>query len=347
MFPLEFAQFFYSGKLFGVPSGVSMKLFPSCKILSTCLLALSLSSLSPALAMFYGYNQQAEGYKHEGDSYMDQGNYEMAISAYTQAINLLPYDSVQGKADALYNRAIANDVAGHFDQATQDFSWSRDYYTRCAQYASYPSSEGSDLNVPYDQSLAQQLTNLVKWRGMVNPYTADYERDAGPIKTFALSKMPLKVFIDDSQGSGWSPDLRDLVWRAVNSWSGVSGTPVRFQQWNSAQGADYIITRPVQSGQIALGSGGYTSGVDDTPGPGGQPRLLQSKSLLSCPGYDGSTYSQIDRNRLYNLALHECGHALGLGGHSPSGLDIMYWKAPILRLSSRDAATLRRMYPSQ
>ncbi len=75
--------------------------------------------------------------------------------------------------------------------------------------------------------------------------------------------------------------------------------------------------------------------------------LAQSKSLLSSPGYDGSGYNQVDKDRLYNLALHECGHALGLGGHSPSGLDIMYWKAPILRLSARDQATMRRMYPSR
>lgn len=313
------------------------------------ILALSIAGFTalPAQALFYGYNQQAEGYKHEGDSYMDQGNYGMAISAYTEAINLLPYDSVQGKADALYNRAIANDVDGHFDQATQDYSWSRDYYTRCAQYATYPSSQGSDLNAPYDQQLAGQLTNLVKWRGMVNPNTPDYERDAGPIKTFDVRKMPLKVFIDDSQASGWSSDLRDLIWRAISNWTNIGQTPVRFQLWNSADGADYIIQRPTSNGQIALGSGGYTSGVDDRPAPNGAPRLLRSTSLLSSPGYDGSSYDNLARNRLYNLALHECGHALGLGGHSPSGTDIMYWKAPILKLSGRDAATLRRMYPSQ
>jgi tetratricopeptide (TPR) repeat protein len=309
--------------------------------------ALSAIIGQPAYALFYGTNQQAEAYKHEADAYVESGNYDQAINYYTQAINMLPSDAVQGRADTFYNRAIANDVAGHFDSATQDWTWSRDYYLRAAQYSYGSDAAESGVNIGYDKQLGDQLGNLVRWRATVNPYSADYEGDAGPIKLWDLRKMPLKVFIDDSQGTGWSPDLRELIWQAVNSWSGIAGIPIRFQTWNSADGAHYIITRPANAGQIAIGSGGYTSGINDTPLANGQQMLAQSKSLLSSPGYDGNSYGQIDKNKLYNLALHECGHALGLGGHSPSGLDIMYWKAPILRLSSRDQATMRRMYPSR
>ncbi len=309
-------------------------------------IGLPLSAPSSAWAMFYGFNQQAQAYEHEGDNLMDTGYYEQAISAYSQAINLLPYDAVQGRADALYARAVANDVAGHFDQASQDYSWARDYYLKAAQYANYGGSQAAEegLTGGYDANFGQQLANLVRWRATVNPNSPDYFVDGGPMKAWSLRKMPLKVYIDDSQGTGWSQDLRDLIWRAISSWTNVSGSPIRFTQWYRADDADYIITRPSSSGQIAVGSGGFTSGVDEAQSENGKVMLKQSKSLLSCPGYDGSGYSQIDRNRLYNLALHECGHALGIGGHSPSGMDVMYWKAPILKLSDRDGATLRRMY---
>ncbi|MBK9277603.1 MAG: matrixin family metalloprotease [Candidatus Obscuribacter sp.] len=308
----------------------------------TLLLGGFAASSPPAFALFYGFNQQAQSYQHEGESLVQSGNYEQAVSAYTQAINLLPYDAVQGRADAYFGRAIANDVAGHFDQATQDYGWSRDYYLKAAQYASYGgNSADSGLNGGYDSQIGQELVNLVRWRATVNPRSSDYMEDAGPMKLWDLRKMPLKVFIDDSQESGWSSDLRDLIWRAINCWTNVSGSPVRFTTWNSASGADYIVTRPTAGGQIAVGSGGYTSGVDEPSEPN---MLKQSKSLLSCRGYDGNYYSQEDKNLLYNLALHECGHALGMGGHSPSGQDIMYWKAPIFKLSDRDGNTIRRMY---
>jgi predicted Zn-dependent protease len=50
------------------------------------------------------------------------------------------------------------------------------------------------------------------------------------------------------------------------------------------------------------------------------------------------------KEQLFNLALHETGHALGIDGHSPSGLDIMYFKSPLIKLSDRDANTIRKIY---
>jgi predicted Zn-dependent protease len=50
---------------------------------------------------------------------------------------------------------------------------------------------------------------------------------------------------------------------------------------------------------------------------------------------------------LYATMLHEMGHALGLGGHSPVAADVMYRSVNASRpagLSERDRATLRALY---
>jgi predicted Zn-dependent protease len=50
---------------------------------------------------------------------------------------------------------------------------------------------------------------------------------------------------------------------------------------------------------------------------------------------------------LYATLLHEMGHALGLGGHSPSPADVMYGRVNAAgrpELSERDRTTLRALY---
>jgi len=49
---------------------------------------------------------------------------------------------------------------------------------------------------------------------------------------------------------------------------------------------------------------------------------------------------------LYHTVLHEMGHALGLGGHSPAQGDVMYWRVSgkASGLTARDRETLRLLY---
>lgn len=70
--------------------------------------------------------------------------------------------------------------------------------------------------------------------------------------------------------------------------------------------------------------------------------MTKSYVNLSAPSYDNKDMSPRAKEQLFNLALHETGHALGIDGHSPSGLDVMYFKSPLIKLSDRDANTIRK-----
>jgi hypothetical protein len=52
-----------------------------------------------------------------------------------------------------------------------------------------------------------------------------------------------------------------------------------------------------------------------------------------------------DMHDVYSVVLHEMGHALGLGGHSPDEGDVMYARGSgHTGLSERDRATIRKLY---
>lgn len=302
-------------------------------------LPLSLSGYAqPAHALFFGTNQQAEAYKQQGDAAREAQNFGMAINYYTSAINMLPYDAAQNLGDLYYVRALANDLYGQYDRGTSDWQSAQQNYSTCAQQG----QGNPQVNVAYDSQMADQLSRLVAWRRTENPNASDYI-ECGPMRRFPTDHNPIKLYIDTSQNDGFSYDLRYLITQAFQQWSNAGGSPIRFQSWDDMNSADIIVRRTTASGQVGFDAAGRTR-YEDAVNQEGQDMINKTFVRLTVSSYDGTSLSQADKNKLFNLALHEAGHALGIGGHSPSGLDIMYWKSPLLRLSDRDINTLRRIY---
>lgn len=82
--------------------------------------------------------------------------------------------------------------------------------------------------------------------------------------------------------------------------------------------------------QSPSGRSAHTTGMSASPG-------WSTNSKLGTPGL----------HQIYETMLHEMGHALGLGGHSPLETDIMYESispASPGELSDRDRATLAALY---
>ncbi|MBS1992087.1 MAG: hypothetical protein JSS83_16310 [Cyanobacteria bacterium SZAS LIN-3] len=316
-----------------------MKIFPHKLMTAIGAACAATVAALPAQALFFGYDQQAEAYKHQGDYAYETQNYPSASNYFNQAINVLPYDAYQAKSGLYYSLALADDVSGSYERATDDWQHAKECYDQLLQAA--PSNPAAGINTAWAQEESGELGNLVNWRRTCDPSSQDYFSNIN-VRRWPANKFPLKVFVDESSGLGFGAGSRSTIEQAASQWVMADPTRLRITTVGDINQADIIYQRP-QAGQVAQGSGGRTT-YDDFVDARGNRWIKHAYVKLTCAAVDYNNMSNAQKNELYNLALHESGHAFGIDGHSPSGLDIMYWKSPLLRLSSRDIATITRIY---
>jgi tetratricopeptide (TPR) repeat protein len=292
----------------------------------------------PAQALFFGYDQQAEAYKHQGDYAYETQNYPSAISYYSQAISSLPYDAYQSLSGLYWARALSNDVAGNYDRSTDDWQHSKDAYDQLVQAA----SSNPQINSAWSKAQSNQLNLLINWRKTCDPTTPDFFSNIN-VRRWPPGKFPLRVYVDESSGRGFGAGSRSSIMQAANQWVNANESRLRLTEVYDINQADMLFQRP-GVGEVGQGSGGRTT-YSDTADAQGNRIISRSFVKLTCARQDYDQMTDAQKQELYNLALHESGHAFGIDGHSPSGLDVMYWKSPLTRLSDRDVATIRRIYP--
>lgn len=285
----------------------------------------------PAHAVSADIIKQAAKYRELGDQACDDKNFGLAVSSYTKALSLLPYDAAQNMADLYYARAIANDVSGQYQRATNDWQAARDNYAKALL------GNRAGVNVPFATSYKEELTDMLAWRAAQNPNSPDYLESVSS-KRFAPGQT-IQVYIDSSEKNGFAPDLRAMIFQAMNQWCTFSGSPIRMQLHPSQYGANIVVKRAAGATEIGVGASGHTDANSIH-----RSIITRSNVNLSAAEFGSKDMSPRAKEKLYNLALHETGHALGIDGHSPSGLDVMYFKSPLIKLSDRDASTIRKIY---
>jgi hypothetical protein len=167
-----------------------------------------------------------------------------------------------------------------------------------------------------------------------------------PINDYVLlrwpkRKMPLRVYLPRPP-EGLFPDaaaVQDSVRGGVLDWTDVAGEGLpRFEFVASAGEADIpIIWAAEPDGNWYIAHCAY----DVRPL---SRRFGVSRIVVTGRGAGGRP---ADLHDLYAVVLHEMGHALGLGGHSPIPGDIMYRSVSATAtagLSDRDRATLTALY---
>ncbi|HBG49433.1 MAG TPA: hypothetical protein DDW90_08035 [Cyanobacteria bacterium UBA9971] len=150
----------------------------------------------------------------------------------------------------------------------------------------------------------------------------------GKITRWNISKMPLKIYIEPSE-------YYTAVVAAMDSWVKISEPKtISYTLTNNYKNANIIVTFVA-----SLDPGKAGLSTTHTIGYFLKPNFIKLKTTNAA----NSPYSQ---EKLFNLAQHELGHALGILGHSPKEADIMYFQLSnyIKNLSQRDINTLKLLY---
>ncbi len=157
----------------------------------------------------------------------------------------------------------------------------------------------------------------------------------GDVTRWNTRTFPLKVYIQ--QDSGVPGYYISEIEKAYNKWENVTGGQISFQFVSSPQNADMKCYFAPDLPNLSDDTAGFHQFkyYGDT--------IADSIIKFRYANKNGNPYSAA---MIYNVALHEIGHSLGLAGHSSKSSDLMY---PISMnrnydISKRDLTTLKLLY---
>lgn len=166
---------------------------------------------------------------------------------------------------------------------------------------------------------------------------------AANITLYHWQALPVRVYFANDvtvTPRGGSPTrVNDLILTGFNRWPAATGGVVGFTQVTDPSQAQITVSTVTIPDPTGLSETGKTS---VTPGAG-NVLISASTQIYVWPDITIAELAQ----GLPATATHEFGHALGIGGHSPSAGDVMYVShdpnADVL-LSARDVNTVKTIY---
>lgn len=266
------------------------------------------------------YNKALKEYK--------AGNYEASAKHFEHIIN---NDKSNKNARFYYIRALSklkptySVEKGIYNIATSDINdESKEYAKNLAFNIKKELLEGVEDNYIYNAISGKEI---IRW----------------DIKSF-----PLKVYIESDSSI---PDYyRENIEKALKQWESRTGF-IKFAQVPNKSAADINILFKDFSGQCDQNSCKFAVGYTE-PTVAGQ-NLKQMTITFHKKKPSNIEFTPLE---LYNTALHEMGHALGIMGHSDNSNDVMYsnnnkthdvyseYRSDFQYLSMRDLKTLALLY---
>ncbi len=186
-----------------------------------------------------------------------------------------------------------------------------------------------------------------RYQGLI-PAGDDYLDNAtegGRRVRWALSKLPLKVFIEEAPLGirNFQPGFVAQVRRGLDVWCAALENQLSYTQITNKEQADIRVS--------------WVNNID-SQGYSEEGRTAYTAGLMT-PHYQGDRIDYMDvkiatfdifgkpqnSEQIHAVAIHELGHSLGLMGHSDQPGDIMYSEnRSVIKPSLRDVVTIRRLY---
>ena len=266
--------------------------------------------------------------------YRHLGNSEGAIRESQIALRFDP-DS----APVAFEIALAYEDMGQFDNA---IAWAQ----RCAQMKADKRTRDEAAK------LVGELQERREQQARFDPHLPDYldqlssENDAHP---WLAEKLPIRVFLDPSLGMpGFRPPFHNIALDCLNIWARASGNRLGYIFVDDREQADLTFswtTSLVPSKKTRFHERVGLTEPDLVEIDGGGWKI--EHVTVSLATLDPHTGQPIADEQMKSTCLHECGHALGLVGHSNNTADIMFFSEnsrQLPALTKRDKATIARLY---
>lgn len=265
-------------------------------------------------------------------AYEQVGQPEQAIIEAQIALKLQPNDEY-----SIYILGSSYHDLGNFDEAV---TWLRKYVLL----------ETNQVEKKQALEFIGDILDDKKELGVAPNSLSDYldqTRKVHEVEQWPQSSMPLKVFVPSSAKSkGYRPSFRNYILKSLDTWCLASGKKIDYRLVNNKNEADITVewtTDHLPFSRKESSRNRKAAGVTHCQCSSGNYLSRANIEIRTVNYWNNESISEAEA---FCVAMHEVGHALGLG-HSNNVCDVMYVNRSTKQETmptSRDSKTLARLY---